>query len=354
MSAISKRAFTLVELLVVIAIIGILVALLLPAVQAAREAARRMQCGNNLKQIALAMHNYHSTRGALPAGNLMKGDIRSVTASFTGWTTEIMPYAEDENLRNLYDPDADVLAAEYQEFRETSIPMYTCPSDFESKLVNPESGPAANKTSGGGGGGRRGSGGGTLIMFRTSSYRGNAGRTGDGRGTWYLGEDIGNLHNPREYRGPLHAYVDPDAGFSPSSTADRMLASLRPEAFKKITDGTTQTLLVAESTNLYDRRRTLWAYASWGNYVLSQGSELSTIFLGNYRASSTGEPNGCTDLNLSGTNRECMSAWFSGHPTGMNASMCDGSVHFLSFDVDLEVFAAMCSIAGEEVYEWPF
>lgn len=152
----TRRAFTLVELLVVIAIIGVLVALLLPAIQAAREAARRMQCANNLKQIGLAMQNHLDARKTFPAGNVMKGNKNNVSASFTGWPIEILPYAEDRNLRDMYNPKLDVMLPEFKEFRETQVPLYTCPSDFDSDLVNPMSGPAKDRTEGGGsrGGGR--------------------------------------------------------------------------------------------------------------------------------------------------------------------------------------------------------
>src|SRR3954467_475736 len=90
------RGFTLVELLVVIAIIGILVALLLPAIQAAREAARRSQCSNNLKQIGLATLNYESSKRSLPPG--VEIDPNN-PLYFSGWTREIMDYAEDQALR---------------------------------------------------------------------------------------------------------------------------------------------------------------------------------------------------------------------------------------------------------------
>ena len=90
----TRHGFTLVELLVVITIIGILVALLLPAIQAA-EAARRSQCSNNLKNIGLAMLNHHDSKGTFPAGNIMSSTNRDAASYFDGWTTQIMPYAED-------------------------------------------------------------------------------------------------------------------------------------------------------------------------------------------------------------------------------------------------------------------
>ncbi len=91
-----KRGFTLVELLVVIAIIGILIALLLPAVQAAREAARRMQCSNNLKQIGLAIHNYYSTNNAFPAA--CSSQNKNFGSWGFAWCVHIMPYAEQTSL----------------------------------------------------------------------------------------------------------------------------------------------------------------------------------------------------------------------------------------------------------------
>ena len=135
------QGFTLVELLVVIAIIGILVGLLLPAVQAAREAARRMQCSNNLKQIGLAMHNYESTMKCFPAANIVRVGSPMRGDGFT-WHARILPYLEQNAL---YDRIAPLMGTDVgnqdsaeQVFagKTTRLPMYQCPS-HPSGVSNP-------------------------------------------------------------------------------------------------------------------------------------------------------------------------------------------------------------------------
>lgn len=120
------RGFTLVELLVVIAIIGILVGLLLPAVQSAREAARRMQCTNNLKQLALACHNFHDTYRKFPSGGLQP----TVTAgSQFSVLAQLLPFIEQSNVYNRIDLRVPVQDAANAAARDTVIGTFTCPSE---------------------------------------------------------------------------------------------------------------------------------------------------------------------------------------------------------------------------------
>ena len=120
-----QRGFTLIELLVVIAIIAILIALLLPAVQQAREAARRSQCKNNLKQIGLAMHNYHDTHRVFPPGWVQGTSTGTVN---WGWSTYILPFVDQAPLYNTLSPNGTAMAGASGNLIKL-ISVYTCPSD---------------------------------------------------------------------------------------------------------------------------------------------------------------------------------------------------------------------------------
>ncbi len=142
----NRSAFTLVELLVVIAIIGILIALLLPAVQAAREAARRMQCSNNLKQIGLALHNYHGTNNVFPYG-ARPGPMISASRNFirTGvnWKTSILPLLEQNTVFDKLDFEQGMFATDWYNnecLKGIVVPAYKCPSSPFDPLLDSDYG----------------------------------------------------------------------------------------------------------------------------------------------------------------------------------------------------------------------
>ncbi|MCC7083425.1 MAG: DUF1559 domain-containing protein [Pirellulales bacterium] len=129
-----RAGFTLVELLVVIAIIGILIALLLPAVQAAREAARRASCSNNLKQMSLAIHNYHGANNIFPDGGGY--GVPPQPGITWAWGALILPFLEEANAQNLINFKASYNSTANQQAVKTLIPTYQCPSAPPNQLVS--------------------------------------------------------------------------------------------------------------------------------------------------------------------------------------------------------------------------
>jgi prepilin-type N-terminal cleavage/methylation domain-containing protein len=190
-----RAGFTLIELLVVIAIIAILIALLLPAVQQAREAARRSQCKNNLKQIGLAIHNYASTFGDVVPPAVCINLSTSATGNNGAWSIHgrILPYLDQANLQNLVDPS---IAWDFQmSISGKKIPVYSCPSDPLSDRV-------------------RDPGGGRALLYPTTY--------GFGYGTWFV--------------------YDPASG----RTGDGAVGVNAKFTLAAYTDGTSNTLLASE------------------------------------------------------------------------------------------------------------
>src|SRR6266568_2212329 len=138
-----RQGFTLIELLVVIAIMAILIGLLLPAVQKVREAAARIQCYNNLKQISLACMNYHDVYGTFPGGSVYKPNAAGRYDYYDTWTISILPYIEQDNLFKLWDqsqPNATTTSANMDALRRTYLKIYVCPADGNPfSTIKPES-----------------------------------------------------------------------------------------------------------------------------------------------------------------------------------------------------------------------
>jgi prepilin-type N-terminal cleavage/methylation domain-containing protein/prepilin-type processing-associated H-X9-DG protein len=191
----SSRGFTLIELLVVIAIIAVLIALLLPAVQAAREAARRAQCTNNLKQLGLAVHNYHQQQNCLPAENMFLGPTKDAGWGWNAsWAVFLLPSLEQNPLYNAYnfsvtaDP-GNVVGGGLSNTTVvySAIPTFSCPSDNQKVRPNNPYGPT-NYVANHGGPGVIRMWSGTIVEFLTCSVPGDA-INGWGPGTYWWGAD---------------------------------------------------------------------------------------------------------------------------------------------------------------------
>jgi prepilin-type processing-associated H-X9-DG protein/prepilin-type N-terminal cleavage/methylation domain-containing protein len=313
-------AFTLIELLVVIAIIAVLLGLLLPAVQKVREAANRISCANNLKQLALAAHHHHDARGRFPTGLHTVETISGGYANGTCWEVELLPYFEQDNLKGRWD---------YTDFRNNVVggrnattaqvlQVLLCPSDpFPDPVyfvdVSPQY-PQYAYASG---------------FYGLSSYGGNAGK-------W--------------------------SGNGPLATRDGIFFQDSRIRLADVTDGASNTFLIGERSHLDPEFDCLALAYSPAFYPLAKEGKWPAVYatLGsiferllstpapiNYRvpAGTTPEeflgPNGALNTRLR--------VFGSGHPGGANFAFADGSVRFVSDSIPLETLQALSTRAGGEV-----
>ena len=327
------RGFTLVELLVVIAIIGLVIALLLPAVQQAREAARRMQCSNNLKQIGLALHNYHDTHQSFPYGGRTR-----ITYAGTSWRFALLPYMEQSAVYDLDrasnytlntyaggngNTDINAYSSYTRQLFGLVVDGYVCPSSSLDPLY------AYNATL----------------------------------------ASIGAVTQGHHYVGIMGAYPDP-AGraetayavqYGSYATDNGLLTIGETKQMRDVTDGTSNTIIVSEqsgNTNPVATRRKIANYhTGWGG--ISAAGTVKT-----WRAAGEGEHrygSGLTAVfhspNPSTTGTEADKEWdfntplTSFHPGGVQVVMTDGSARFIQDTISLEMLQRLCARDDGEVVE---
>jgi prepilin-type N-terminal cleavage/methylation domain-containing protein/prepilin-type processing-associated H-X9-DG protein len=308
-----RRAFTLVELLVVVAIIGVLVALLLPAVQSARETARRMQCSNHIKQWTLAFHNYHDTNQSLPAAS--KNNMRHV------WVYSMWPYVEQKALYDLYD----------QRIHFYLPPNTIGGGDANLKYQNLDNGPTGRRIK--------------LYYCPSDRFGAYLNSTGDNyiraKGNYQV--NFGSIMHPHP-----NVASNPPLAWGPFGFKDFTTSSLpRYTRMGEIVDGTSNTLLMAEMIMPRDDAND------------HRGDILNDDFACTYFATIT-TPNStapdvlvaarCPSPNppgmpcVGGANHYKTTR--SRHPSGVNASLCDGSVRFISNNINLATWQSIGSMNG--------
>jgi prepilin-type N-terminal cleavage/methylation domain-containing protein/prepilin-type processing-associated H-X9-DG protein len=372
------RGFTLIELLVVIAIIAVLIALLLPAVQAAREAARRTQCVNNLKQIGLGTLNFESTYGTLPGDvlRLAKADLNAdaqaaIPTAAASFLTQLLPYMEQTNVYNLINinlstfdtaniPPSTGMHAGTNSAYSIAINAFLCPSSPGPSTINYYNanwGPYGN---GGGdtctpGGVSGGSGASNLNPPPTQVW---------GRSDYFPIPGISQV--PLLAAGMSQAYASSvgnpvtvtasiPAVNSGTITDPAISGTIR---LASILDGTSNTLIVSECGSKpigYNGFRQIYKSEVDGlavdgviEPVSSGGGAWADQFTYSIIAGAQGKQNGIrggTCMVNCTSNNEI----YSFHPGGANALFCDGSVHFLKDTVSVPIVAALVTRAGGEI-----
>ena len=305
--------FTLVELLVVIAIIGVLVGLLLPAVQTAREAARRSSCGNNLKQIGLALSNFESAQKALPAGYSFYNGSPTPSGNSWGWAVFIMPYLEQQALYDQLRPTSRPISDLYNNgsytladkaLLQTPIPGYRCPSDTTPALNN-------------------------LVVFDSGRY--------DVATSNYVG-CVGDI---------LATTYDNDSGGAFFGRYDRLSSTPGTGplglALRKVTAGLSKTLAVGERSAL--NYAAVWAGVGSVCCFNSSSTARSlgrAFYLINFDW-----------INGGGSASDQGKGFSSAHGGGAQFLYLDNSVQFISETIDKNRLADICNRADGKNYVLP-
>jgi prepilin-type N-terminal cleavage/methylation domain-containing protein/prepilin-type processing-associated H-X9-DG protein len=350
------RGFTLVELLVVIAIIGILIALLLPAIQAAREASRRSSCSNSVRQLAIAVQNFESTKKHYPAAIEMPDITNPGGNDGISFYIQILPYIEASAIADLYDPNIQPRKQLAKCFSSPE-PTTQCPSDepvqvtFALGYTPPD--PATGLGTGDTAQDYKGNYG---INWGTGRYQRGSSQDPASRPLWVW--SFATQRPEPALPGPFE---------NPVVVGNKEIS--KRITVRQVSDGTSHTLLLLEMRQAptggpsegnagIDRRGRLWIPAN-------STHQISTLLLPNSGPCGNGslvdDKLGCGNDLASclahsivpctphGTAAQYTLASRSRHPGGVNVSLCDASVQFVSDDVDIQIWRGFGSRAGDEV-----